>query len=202
MWRDVIGLGTQHWARHSYTRSASIRPIITTCCVPRIDRRLGHWRLPPSRPASGTSRLAAQQVPTVKARQSIDGTSYGPEALKALDQAWSAGNIRAARYPATRRPLDRDAAFDAALCVYQHGGNPEGLLRAADAVIDSKIPIAPEHADRISEMTDQLTLRSRPTATPRTRSGDGSPSCEGPQGVERRCPVGLGAGNTGESSSP
>ena len=94
----------------------------------------------------------------MKARQSIDGTSYGPEALKALDQAWSAGNIRAARYPATRRPLDRDAAFDAALCVYQHGGNPEGLLRAADAVIDSKIPIAPEHADRISEMTDQLNI--------------------------------------------
>jgi hypothetical protein len=33
------------------------RHIRTTCCVPRIDRRLGHWRSPPNRPASGTSRL-------------------------------------------------------------------------------------------------------------------------------------------------
>jgi hypothetical protein len=94
----------------------------------------------------------------MKARQRIDGTSYGPEALKAFDQAWSAGNIRAARCPATRRPLNRDTAFDAALSAYQHGGNPEGLLRAAAAVIDSKIPIAPEHADRISEMIDQLNI--------------------------------------------
>jgi hypothetical protein len=31
-------------------------------------------------------------------------------------------------------------------------------LRAAAAIIDSKIPIAPEHADRISEMIDQLNI--------------------------------------------
>jgi hypothetical protein len=59
---------------------------------------------------------------------------------------------------ATRRRFDREVAFDAALSAYQRGGNPEGLLRAAGAVIDSKIPIAPEHADRISEMTDQLNI--------------------------------------------
>jgi hypothetical protein len=64
----------------------------------------------------------------------------------------------AARRPVSRRRLDREAAFDAALSAYRHGGNPEGLLRAAGAVIDSKIPIAPEYADRISEMTDQLNI--------------------------------------------
>jgi hypothetical protein len=96
----------------------------------------------------------------MKTRQRIDATSYGPEALKAFDQAWSVvgGNIRAARSPADRRRLDRDAAFDAALSAYQHGGNPEDLLRAAGGVIDSSFPIAPEHADRISEMTDQLNI--------------------------------------------
>jgi hypothetical protein len=96
----------------------------------------------------------------MKARQRIDGTPYGPEGLKAFDQAWSvvAGNIRVARCPATRHRLDGDAAFDAALSAYQCGGNPEGLLRAAGAIIDSKTPIAREHADRISEMTDQLNI--------------------------------------------
>ncbi len=64
----------------------------------------------------------------------------------------------AERRSARRRRLDREAAFVAALSAYQQGGNPEALVRASRAVIDSSTPIAPEHADRISQMTDQLNI--------------------------------------------
>jgi hypothetical protein len=63
----------------------------------------------------------------------------------------------AARRRATRS-LDREAAFVAAINEYQHGGNPDALLQAADAVTGSKRPIAPEHADTISVLTDNLNV--------------------------------------------
>jgi hypothetical protein len=59
---------------------------------------------------------------------------------------------------AAHRHLDRETAFVAALDGYQHGGRPEALLQAAGAVIDSKRPIAPEHADTISVLTDNLNI--------------------------------------------
>jgi hypothetical protein len=63
-----------------------------------------------------------------------------------------------ARRRATRRRLDRETAFVAALDGYQHGGDPEALLQAAGAVMTSKRSIAPEHADTISVLTDYLNI--------------------------------------------
>jgi hypothetical protein len=54
--------------------------------------------------------------------------------------------------------LDRETAFVAALNSYQHGGNPEALMQAADAVVGSERRIAPEHADTISVLTDNLNI--------------------------------------------
>jgi hypothetical protein len=64
-----------------------------------------------------------------------------------------------ARRRTAHRRLDREAAFVAALNAYQHGGNPQALLQAADAVIGSKRSIAPAHADTISVLTDNLSIR-------------------------------------------
>jgi ABC-type transporter Mla subunit MlaD len=50
------------------------------------------------------------------------------------------------------------AAWTGRLPSSQHGGNPEALLEAAGAVIASKRPIAPEHADTISVLTDNLNV--------------------------------------------
>lgn len=55
-----------------------------------------------------------------------------------------------------RRHLDRETAFVAAL--NRQGGNPEALMRAADAVIGSERSIASEHADTISVLTDNLNI--------------------------------------------
>jgi hypothetical protein len=63
-----------------------------------------------------------------------------------------------ARRRAVRRRLDREAAFVAAPEAYHHGGNPEAVLQAAGSVIDSNRPIAPEHADTISVVTDNLNI--------------------------------------------
>jgi hypothetical protein len=63
-----------------------------------------------------------------------------------------------ARRRATRHRLDREAAFVAELEAYQHGGSPEAVLQAAGSVIDSNRPIAPEHADTISVVTDNLNI--------------------------------------------
>ena len=63
-----------------------------------------------------------------------------------------------ARRRATSRRLDRETAFVAALNAYQQGGNPDALLQAADAVASSERPIAPEHADTISVLTDNLSI--------------------------------------------
>lgn len=65
--------------------------------------------------------------------------------------------IAMTRRSAARR-LDRETAFVAALEAYQRGGNPDAVLQAAGAVIDSKRPIAPEHADTISVLTDNLNI--------------------------------------------
>jgi|SRR5262245_3242224 hypothetical protein len=66
------------------------------------------------------------------------------------------------RRTAAQRRIDREAAdcidFDTALHAYRHGGNPEALLRAAGKVIDSSLALAPEHADTISLLTDQLDI--------------------------------------------
>ena len=63
-----------------------------------------------------------------------------------------------ARRRATSRRLDRETAFVAALNAYQQDGNPAALLLAADAVTGSGRPIAPEHADTISVLTDNLGI--------------------------------------------
>ena len=63
-----------------------------------------------------------------------------------------------ARRRAVRRRLNREAAFVAAPEAYHHGGNPEAVLQAAGSVIDSNRPIAPEHADTISVVTDNLNI--------------------------------------------
>src|SRR6478672_5049697 len=57
-----------------------------------------------------------------------------------------------------RRRLDREATFVGALEAYQHGGSPEAVLQAAGSVIVSNRPIAPEHADTISVVTDNLNI--------------------------------------------
>lgn len=48
--------------------------------------------------------------------------------------------------------------FDAALQAYLDGGSHEELLQAAGKVVDSNLPIAPEHADTISGLTDHLDI--------------------------------------------
>jgi len=48
--------------------------------------------------------------------------------------------------------------FDTALEAYLDGRGHEALLRAAGKVIDCDMPFAPEHADTISELTDQLDI--------------------------------------------
>jgi hypothetical protein len=58
---------------------------------------------------------------------------------------------------AVRRIIDREISgaldFDAALQAYLDGGDPEDLLRAAGMVIGSTIPLDPEHAEAIAELT-------------------------------------------------
>lgn len=62
----------------------------------------------------------------------------------------------------TTRRLDRATSgaidFDAALRAYLDGDDPERLLQAAGKVIDCGLPIAPEHADTISRLTDHLDI--------------------------------------------
>ena len=62
----------------------------------------------------------------------------------------------------TRRSIDRETSgatdFDSALEAYLNGGGYEELLQAAGKVIDCDLPIAPEHADTISKMTDHLDI--------------------------------------------
>ena len=48
--------------------------------------------------------------------------------------------------------------FDAALKAYQDGNDPAALLRAAGKIIDCNLPIALEHADTISIVTDNLNI--------------------------------------------
>jgi hypothetical protein len=83
------------------------------------------------------------------------------------------------RSNAARRRLDRETAFVAALDGYQKGGSSEALLHAASAVIDSKKPIAPEHADTISVLTDNLNiagdLRGRSACGQALARRDGGP---------------------------
>jgi hypothetical protein len=43
--------------------------------------------------------------------------------------------------------------FDAALEAYTFGGDAEALLRAAGNVLGSTIPLDPEHAEAIAELT-------------------------------------------------
>jgi hypothetical protein len=43
--------------------------------------------------------------------------------------------------------------FDAALEAYTFGGDAEALLRAAGNVLGSSIPLDPEHAEAIAELT-------------------------------------------------
>jgi hypothetical protein len=59
----------------------------------------------------------------------------------------------------TRRQLDRETAFVAALNAYQHGGDQRALVEAAGAVVGSGRPIALEHADTISVLTDELNIK-------------------------------------------
>lgn len=58
---------------------------------------------------------------------------------------------------ATARHIDRETSgaidFDAALEAYLDGGDPEELLRAAGVVIGSTVPLDPEHAEAIAELT-------------------------------------------------
>lgn len=49
--------------------------------------------------------------------------------------------------------------FDAALEAYLNGDSHEELLRAAGKVIDCNLPVASEHANTISRMTDHLDVR-------------------------------------------
>jgi hypothetical protein len=57
----------------------------------------------------------------------------------------------------TRRQIDRETSsaidFDIALADYVAGGDPEELLRAAGMVIGSTLPLDPEHAEAIAELT-------------------------------------------------
>ena len=66
------------------------------------------------------------------------------------------------RRTAASRVDDRDASgaihFDAALEDYINGDDPEALLQAAGKVIHCNLPIAAEHADRISALTDHLDI--------------------------------------------
>jgi hypothetical protein len=66
------------------------------------------------------------------------------------------------RRTAARRAPDRETSgavdFDAALEGYIQGGNPEELLQAAGKIIDCHLRIDPEHADAISELTDNLDI--------------------------------------------
>jgi hypothetical protein len=64
---------------------------------------------------------------------------------------------------AQARRIDERAAsgaidFDAALEAYIQGGNPEELLQAAGKVVDCNLRIDAEHADTISELTDNLNI--------------------------------------------
>ena len=63
---------------------------------------------------------------------------------------------------AARRVDDREASgaidFDCALEDYINGGDPEALLQAAGKAIHCNLPIAAEHADRISALTDHLDI--------------------------------------------
>lgn len=58
---------------------------------------------------------------------------------------------------AVRRIIDRETSgaidFDAALEAYLDGGDPEDLLRAAGMAIGSTIPLDPEHALVLAELT-------------------------------------------------
>jgi hypothetical protein len=57
---------------------------------------------------------------------------------------------------------DRETAgcidFDAALVAYRYGADHDHLLQAAGKVIDCNLPIAPEHGDTISMLTDHLNI--------------------------------------------
>jgi hypothetical protein len=62
-----------------------------------------------------------------------------------------------ARPTARARHISREEAdcfdFDAALETYLDGGDAEDLLRAAILVLGSAVPLAPEHAEAIGELT-------------------------------------------------
>ena len=62
--------------------------------------------------------------------------------------------------PAAGRDFEATSCinFDAALKAYRDGNDPAALLRAAGKVIDSSLPIALEHADTISVVTDNLNI--------------------------------------------
>jgi hypothetical protein len=62
-----------------------------------------------------------------------------------------------ARSTARARHISREEAgcidFDAALETYLCGGDPEDLLRAAVLVLGSAVPLAPERAEAVAELT-------------------------------------------------
>ena len=66
------------------------------------------------------------------------------------------------RRTAARHDDDREASgaidFDCALEDYIIGADPEALLQAAGKAIHCNLPIADEHADRISALTDHLDI--------------------------------------------
>jgi hypothetical protein len=65
---------------------------------------------------------------------------------------------RFATSPTVNRVTSGATGFDAVLEAYLNGASHDELLRAAGKVIDCDLPIAPEHADTISRMTDHLGI--------------------------------------------